>query len=415
MSEQELRELLRDKAAPVEPPALAESSWRLAAVRRRRRHTTAGTVAAVLAVALLGAGALTATRDHGHPAPGTRASAEPSGHRSTGDSAADALPLAATQLPRTIDTDPAHAEPLSTHPVRHALGVFAAYPAGWPQVLPHTSVVLVLGDDGRMRRVDTVTVLGSRDGYEPAPVVSSALNAAGTQAAFPQPDGTILTVDLTGTGHRSYKMDTGTVQAMWWVGDDELVVGTTELTRVLDLRSGSSRLLPFGDALIPQDPGADQGYVTMSVPPDSLGADDPGNAGVDITRYDRRGRRLGVDGFWNGLHRWSGPGIMNGSWAVRVAGGTRLDPSSQDYSVVALPLGDNNSPDAVVVTCPGGSGRHQKGSCVPLGWAAPDRVLVLDHAHSEHQLVSVDLRTEKVSAVARLTRDAQVAIRPGRY
>ncbi|MEV0843978.1 hypothetical protein AB0I55_31090 [Actinocatenispora sera] len=39
-------------------------------------------------------------------------------------------------------------------------------------------------------------------------------------------------------------MDTGTVQAMWWVGDDDLVVGTTGLTRVLDLHSGTNRLLP---------------------------------------------------------------------------------------------------------------------------------------------------------------------------
>ncbi|WP_030449463.1 hypothetical protein [Actinocatenispora sera] len=104
---------------------------------------------------------LTGTREHDHPAPGTYASVEPSAHRSTGGSAADSLPLAATQLPRTIDTDPAHAEPLSTRPVRHALGLFAAYPAGWPQVPPRTSVVLVLGDDARMRRIATVAVLGS--------------------------------------------------------------------------------------------------------------------------------------------------------------------------------------------------------------------------------------------------------------
>ncbi|GIL29340.1 hypothetical protein [Actinocatenispora comari] len=408
MSEQQLRDLLRDKAEPVQPPALAESSWRLAAVRRRRRRATAGTAAAVVAVALLGAGAL------GGGLPGTTRHPSPPAHRSTGDSAADALPLAATRLPRTIDTDPAHAEPLSTHPVEHALGLFAAYPAGWPQVLPRTSVVLVLGDDGRMRRIDTVRVLGSRDGYEPAPIAPGALNAAGTRAAFPQPDGTLLTVDLTGTGHRSYRMATGTVESLWWNGDAEIVVSTSELTRVLDLATGRSRLLPFGDALMPRYPNPGTGFLAMPVdrPAGALG---PYNVAVEVRSYDERGHRKGYAGSWNGLHGWYGPGVTNGSWAVRASSGTRVDPDAQNDSVVAVPVNGNASPDAVVVTCPGGNGPHQKASCRPLGWAGPDRLLVVDHAHSQHQLLSVDLRTEKVSAVARLTGDAQVAIRPGGY
>jgi hypothetical protein len=397
MSEQQLRDLLRDKAEPLGPPALAESSWRLAAVRRRRRRATVGAAAAVLAVALLGTGLLTTARQHDRPAP--TATARPG----------DRLPLAATRLPRTIDTDPAHAESLSAHPVRHALGLFAAYPKGWPQATVRSSTVLVLGDDGTMRVIDTVPISASGDGYEPAPLAPGALNATGTRAAFVQPDGTILTVDLTGTGHHSYRMTTGNVESLWWNGDTEIVVGTVNVTRVLDLRTGASRLLPLPDVLMPQRARAGDGFVTMSVP------DGPLSAAVLVRRYDPRGRELGVDGFWNGLHRWYGPGLVNGSWAVRVAGGTRVDPASQAYSVVAVPRHGNDSSDAVVVTCPGDDGHHQQGSCVPLGWVGTDRLLVLDHAHAQHQVLSVDLRTEKISAVAWLTGDAQVAIRPGVY
>jgi hypothetical protein len=91
--------------------------------------------------------------------------------------------------------------------------------------------------------------------------------------------------------------------------------------------------------------------------------------------------------------------------------GTKVHPDSGNgSSIVAVPL-RGGTPETV--DCPAGSGRQQKASCVILGWPQRDRLSVLDHGTG--QVLSVNLRTEKASVAARLTVDAQVALRPGVY
>lgn len=400
MSEQQLRDLLRDTAEPVEAPALAESCWRLAGVRRRRRHAAVGTVAAALAVVLVGGGLLTTGRDHGHPAPGTRASAQPS--------ATYHLPVAPTKLPRTIDTDPSHAEKLSTHPLHGpALGLFAAYPKSWPARIPDSISVLVLGQDGRMRLIDTASIRSSGDGYDPAPVLPGSLSPSGTKAAFPQMNGNLLVVDLTGTGHRSYFLGHETVDSMWWIGDGTVAASTATATHFVDLRSKGIHTVMVPDALAPRRPSARSDLVSF--------ADVTGLRQTEIRRYGDDGvlldrRRSTVRPY----SHWYGPGMTDATRAARAAIGTKVHPLGDGNSVVVMPL-DGDSRDAVTVDLPGGNGRHQKAPLVILGWPQPDRLIVLDHARGTDQVLSVDLGTEKVSVTANLTQDSQVALRPGVY
>jgi hypothetical protein len=400
MSEQQLRDLLRDKAEPVEAPALAESSWRLAGVRRRRRHATVGAVAAVLAVALVGGGLLTAGRDPGQPAPGTHASAQPS--------ATYHLPVAPTQLPRTIDTDPRHAEKLSTHPLDGpAVGLFAAYPKGWPERFPQSTSVLVLGQDGRMRLIDTATILSSGDGYDPAPVLPGSLSPSGTKAAFPQMNGRLLVVDLTGASSRQYLVSRGeTVDSMWWIGDGTIAASTDASTHLIELRSkGSTRTMEVSDALAPRRPTARSELVSFVAA--------PAGTNTEIRRFSADGQLLDSQLSTHAFTHWYGPGFADGTRAVRTAVGTKSAPEGGGSSIVVLPLRGGGLTETV--DCPGGNGRHQKVPCVILGWPQSERLVVLDHARATGQLLSVDLPTEKVSVAADLTQDAQVALRPGVY
>jgi hypothetical protein len=77
-----------------------------------------------------------------------------------------------------------------------------------------------------------------------------------------------------------------------------------------------------------------------------------------------------------------------------------------------VPL-DGDSAGTVTIDVPTGTGRHQKAPLVLVGWPQRDRLSVLDHTTG--QLLSLDLRTKKVSVAASLTQDAQVALRPGVY
>jgi hypothetical protein len=397
MSEQQLRDLLRDKAETVEAPALAESSWRLAGVRRRRRRTAFGSVTAAVVALIVTGGLVTAQHQHARPDHSVVGSAAPS--------PSDKLPTAPTQLPRTIDTDPSDAGRLSKNPVRHALGIFAAYPKDWPQNAPEYSTVLVLGDDGRMRRIDTTSILGSQDGLAPAPILPGALDQNGTMAAFPQPDGYVLTVDLTGTAHHRYRVGTGgPVESLWWAGTDRLVLGTSTRTHLLDVRTGAVRTLPFGAALVPEQPTNQPGYVTFGTASD---------AGTTIRRYGPDGQLTGtVRSDWWYSH-WYGPGFTAGPLAVRTAFGSRQNPKGGGNTIVATPLSGGDT-RAWAIDCPI-DGPELKFSCELLGLPQTYRAMVLDHAHPQHQLLLADLGTGQFSAVSRLTRDGQVALAPWAY
>jgi hypothetical protein len=316
------------------------------------------------------------------------------------------LPVAPTKLPRTIDTDPRHAEKLSAHPLNGpALGLFAARPEGWPQRIPDSVSVLALGQDGRMRLIDTAHILSSGDGYDPAPVLPGSLSPSGTKAAFPQLDGNLLVVDLTGKSQQRYFLGHETVMSLWWVGDERIMASTEVATHVVELQpGGTTGGVPVADALAPRQPTARSDLVAFAAAPG-------GASGTELRRYNADGRLLDRELSTHGFPHWYGQGFTDGTLAVRTSMGTKVDPDGGNgSSIVAVPL-RGGTPETI--DCPARSGRQQKASCVILGWPQRDRLSVLDHETG--QVLSVDLRTEKVSAAARLTLDAQVALRPGVY
>jgi hypothetical protein len=102
------------------------------------------------------------------------------------------LPALETALPPAVHLDSV-APPLSGDPVRRALAMFQV-----GQIDGDMTDVLVLGDDGRARRLDVVSLAPATDEQaNPRSAVSSrTVLPDGRRAAFPQRD-QLLLVDLT--------------------------------------------------------------------------------------------------------------------------------------------------------------------------------------------------------------------------
>lgn len=402
MGEQAIRELLTATAEPVGPAYLAEPAWRLAGVRRRRNRLV-GLGAGVAVVALVAVG-LTVSRDvpprpvRGD-APSAARTGEAGGMPVTIIDGTAPLPAVATTIPSTVDTDPAHALPLSRYPVGHALGVFVPYPAGWPRAMPTYSTVLVLGEDGRMRRVDTVPVRSSGDGLAPGPVTSGALDLAGRTAAFPQPGGAVLTVDLQGTGHRLYRVGAD-VRSVRWSGDDTLILGSEDGTRMLDVHSGHIDRYAYTDVALAQDLTTVEPLVGLT--------------GTTISgyRYGARHPSTTTVRLPAGLHGWYGDAWTNVARMVSVVRASFGQPFTMaaGETVVALQAGRSTPKRALTVSYTKTRG---KTCCTVLGWPkAGDVVLVDDHVTTGHRILAWNIDTGDVRQVTRLTRDAQVALAP---
>lgn len=410
MSEQRIQELMRAVAEPVEPPTLAETSWRAAGgrIRRNRRIGMSVTAAAVAVVALV-AGTWRPADDSKHPA------APPTTLTSVGHTPVTVLPAggesrlpqaSSSVLPDAIDTNPAHAVPLSEDPVNAAVGLFAPYPKDWPHNPPKIVTVLVLGDDGRMRRIDTVAIRGTRDGLSPAPIVAGALNGAGTEAAFPQPDGTVLTVDLRGTGFRRYHVG-GWVESVFWAGNDGHRIGVvredrTDMVRVPS--GGVVRRFPGTGIALPQ---RGMWSRVMTLTGQSAGSGTYHAPELDVWEWQDKTHMTSTKlTLPNTLNRWYGAAFTDGTRVVRTTFGS---PSSEGTgeSVVAVRRG--MAQPLRILSLPYGSDRG-KLCCSVLGWPEGNAVLVDDHSAPEHHILAWNLRTGKVWRVATLSQDAQVSL-----
>ncbi len=156
-----------------------------------------------------------------------------------------------TFLPEVLPVDVANAPPLSEDPIDHALALVAG----------EGTEVGVVGDDGRLRRLDGVE-LGPRPDPSSAtssPIAKGSLTPDGSRAAFPQSDAVVV-VDLT-TGESDRFGLLGPNSRVTWFPDGRQVLVSQEggSTSVLDTVDGSiggepysayrAALLPDGTAV----------------------------------------------------------------------------------------------------------------------------------------------------------------------
>jgi hypothetical protein len=247
MSEQ-VRQQLQEVAEPVKPPAdLAALAW-AGAARRRRRKLAAGLTAAACAAAI----GFVAVLDPAPRAARLPEAVRPADERLADDpakgiqvapsrSAEATLPWAKTALPRRIDLGAAGVVPLSTSPVRRALALLQ----------PHDEAtsgdsVLVLGDDGRLRRLEGYPLGSNPESVRVGRLTATSLSADGRFAAFTHWD-RVVVVNLTDGTRRQYTVEGFNDSVRWHPDSRHLLVGGYERLFAVDTREGTVRRVPYSD------------------------------------------------------------------------------------------------------------------------------------------------------------------------
>ena len=248
MTDQAVRELLKQVADAVPPRDLAARAWERAHRRRRRRRQ--GSAAFVLAAAAV-TGAVLVVPDRLGDAPEAPAASEArtwkalgttdEPHLLVGPTRAEeaALPWAATALPRRIVADAAGASRLTEDPPDRALALLQA-PVG-EQYTP--GPVLVLGDDGELRRIDGLSPVPDPGGNLSFPLDAGSLSPDGRRAAFAQRD-MIVILELTSGVRRELTVPGFNEKVRWSRDSQRLLVAREGDALLLDVASGSSVDVP---------------------------------------------------------------------------------------------------------------------------------------------------------------------------
>lgn len=218
---------------------VAARAWDAARRRTRRRRAVAVGVSAALVIAVVGVSALSFREPQriapSIPTPTVTPStdAEPKGidHSNT----QHVSPELWAELDGVPVLDPGETTDLADDPM--AGGVFATVDPDDP------AVPVVLGSDGRWRRVDVpgLVLIQDVNGYTSPVVRPTAFSADGTHLALPQPD-SLVVVDLTDGTHRTYPMPGSFLSYAVWVADSEVLVaseGDTTST-IVDLDDGET-------------------------------------------------------------------------------------------------------------------------------------------------------------------------------
>jgi hypothetical protein len=366
---------------PLGPADLAGSVWTQARRTRRRRIFVVG------AVGLLGLVLLVAPRTADNstpaapPAPPLPTVRPPLVDVVPVGSAFDVLRhQAVPALPATLDLDSAVTlGPLSRYPVHRAVGLFER---------PDRTAIYVLGDDGRLRSIDT--------GYE---LFSTSLSPDRTRAALGG-FGQVTVVDLTTGAARAYPGDAPT--AVVWLTGSTLLVATYSGSMTLDLVFGGTAESRYRASEVAQ---ADASGVVAELVSPGEPATAPARVHVfaggmvsDLPIDAEPG--TGLPTGWLGT--WLGPGRLSGSIAVRDCGADRL----------ALPAADGlpRSATVAVDTRTGYIKRVLVGPGYPtslgvLGFFDPQTVAVLADDGSAQTVLAWNWTDGQLRRVLRLTRD----------
>ncbi len=225
---------------------VAEGAWEAPRRRtRRRRAAVTGIVMAVMLVAAMSALSLRGGTGSTPPTgPAHTSAPSPQDDAPRTDAAGmTGIDHAHTQRLLTrawwagLDTvprlDPGPTTDLADDPMTE--GVFATVDPD------NEAVPIVLGADGRWRRIDLPSLVPIDDGggYTSPVIRPTAISPDGTHVALPQPD-SLVVVNLTDGSHRTYPMPDAFLAYAVWVDDTHVwVAAETDTTgTVVDLDSG---------------------------------------------------------------------------------------------------------------------------------------------------------------------------------
>lgn len=217
------------------PTRLAENAWYMAERRvRRRRAAGAAVTAAVVVVVAVAVVSIAGPNQHSSTVAAPSACAPGKGTSHSDKSSPRSIssgqgivtdemrmppPYSAKEWQRlTSDpvAPPAHAKPLSEHPI--ACAVFAVVDTKRP------ITVFVMGPEREWRRVDVpLKRPHNADGYDRPLLKPTALSADASKLALPQPGGLVV-VDVTDGSHKAYSVPNRLLTSVTWYSESEVGV-----------------------------------------------------------------------------------------------------------------------------------------------------------------------------------------------
>lgn len=364
MTQDRLRELLRERVADETGPDLSARAWQRARVVRRRRRLTvvAGVVAATVAVSG-GIAALGGNPPEPAPAPPAPTAAEPDTTLrgvpvwfSPDPAEERALPQADTGvLPPELDASPG-APALADEPVERAAVALAVL----GEVRLDRLVVVTAAGERRSVDVSGIGEVTKANGYRLWP--TGDLSPDGRHLLFPQPGSVrvLRLADATWSDVPAGSTEPGTTYGARWVGDDVFALPSGESYDV----TGAAR----GDVVLPSPPVfplADRAapYGRAATSPRSTRVAQAWGMGTDLPARDPGADLSDPDGIW-------------------------VDPGRAPGA-------------ALSITWPvAGEGRW-KDCCPVAGWLSDD-VLVYESHTAEPVLVGWTVATSTFAVVSRI-------------
>jgi hypothetical protein len=380
MTDQQLRDLLRERVADVTMPDVAADAWRTG--RRTRRRERVAAVGAVVVVSAAVATGVTVLADRGGsvgpaPVPGTPLPSPPATAEVEPGEVWDpapsdrpdatyqgvpiwwspderqelTLPPVASQLPAVID--------LGTRvtAIDYAVAAFS---------VDEGQEVLLTGPSGGQFSVDISFLddVTKPNGYAYRPVHEAMLSPTGRYLVFPQ-DGSVQVYKVADGTWREIETGSRTTRFVAWVSDDSFILPDAPggLGDALDVRGRPAGRL----VLAPPDPGFDVG---------------------EAQRYGRtRTGQLGPAQTWG----------MGADLPVRHAGKYAGQP---DFLSVEV----NGSPQALAfmwIRGDGDGGDRFKDCCPVASWL-DDRTIVYESRQTSPALVAWTVGTNQFRLVSRI-------------
>jgi hypothetical protein len=230
--------------------------------------------------------------------------------------------------------------------------------------------VLIVGDDGKVRWLDGVTLQPVRDlgGNISWPTKDTSLSPDGTKAAFPQPD-RLVVADLTTGLIRTFTAPGLNEWVVWAPGPAELMVGSaTTAYRVNSLTGARTRIgVPAGRPAFDGPNQVELLDAPVGVPP-------TGGAATVRSPYDGRVVKTLLESvpiveWWGSPHLTGGQVAAAGFTANLVAPGLR---SNNPEAVAVLDAKTGGLQRLLAFDLDGG---RSKGCCPVLGWYDDHTVL----------------------------------------
>ena len=375
MGIEQVGRLLRESAAEVPAPQLAEAAWaRAVKVRRRRQNLLAATVLAptVAAVAVV-----VVTVRGGHGGTPVRPQTSPPQTISRAPSVpVDRIP--ATLSARTGVSLPRNLGNLAGSPVLGSGSIRRADALYEPSGAKPEPVYVLSG--GAFYRLD-VTLQFTLDPAKHAlsPLRPTSLSADGRLVAFPQPD-KVVVVDLATAQVTNVKVAGFNAQVLWR-SSRSLLVGQSGAVYAVDVEHESATPVPGGLSLADAAAGAAGNGTVLEL---ANGAGLPvreWTIGTAAPRVDAKVDQRGLGRYR--VAAWTGPAWRTGDLVVRA--------------------GRSDSPHAdVVAVLHGRSGRVVRvlaASATPLGWL-DQHTVVMQARNGVNGVIAWDIDTGLLTSIA---------------